>query len=273
MKKLNLQNEVTVRGRDFWGRSAHITFTPAGQPGWFWRTHEKADPVAITPQLASLGKNNIVLRHKRYRLHFYEHIGVLRFLGIDGVIIESTPWPPYHGRSIELWEAVKEQCTADADEIRWHEIKRWCGFKYPEKEGLRYTHIQPKSKQDEKYELCIEIIADYPELGEKRLVVLLPQDIEIVIAALAVYSQGWPPWRYHLSRAASLCGWPHHKKTTWPQKHPPQTTIRYFAMHRLIDLLGALSMISNTELVSGQVLSCRSGHTADVHTIRSVRLK
>lgn len=268
MKALRLQKEVTVTGHDFWGRSAWITFTPAQMPGWFWKTDEKTEPLPITLNLVSHHKNRLVLSARDKQLHIYEHIGVLRFLGIDGVIIKSTSWPPYHGRALELWAALKTQCKESEEEIPWCTIKQSAGWPYPNTKQRRLTFIRPSRHP----ELNIQIVIEYPTLGRRELSVQLPRDREILLQALGAYSQGWPLKRYAVSRLASLLGWPHHTKVTWPQEHPPERTLELFALHRLVDTLGAFSTVSNTQLLAGTIISERSGHKADLRTIQNLEI-
>ncbi len=269
MKKLRLRKEVIITGRDFFGRKAWIKFIPSEDPGWFWRPRAGETPIPITADIVRRGKNHLTLFSRKKTLHIYEHIGVLRFLGIDGVIIEATAWPPYHGRPLELWNAVKECCTKSDEDFLWYTPEKDIGWRYPNAEPPRYTFIRPLKTPG----LRIEILVEYPEIGSKKLLVNIPQNATVLLRAFEVYSQGWPRWRYYASRAASFAGWPHHHKTIWPQKHVPTQTIKFFALHRLVDLLGGLSTISNTKLIAGIVLSERSGHEADIRVAQSIKLK
>lgn len=268
MKTLRLQKAVTIEGSDFWGRKAWIKFIPSDIPGWFWRPDKNIKPIPITSRIAENQKNRITLSFLGHKLHVYEHIGVLRFLGINGVIIESTPWPPYHGRPLELWDALKTQCIDGDTKLAWCTIKRAMVYKYPGTEQKRLTFIRPLARPG----LRIEIVVEYNGLGYKELIVTLPEDKEILLSALSAYSQGWPRWRYALSRAASLCGWPHHNKVVWPQEHTPQKTLEQFALHRLVDVLGDFSLAHHKKLIAGVIISERSGHEADLETVKSLKL-
>ncbi len=266
LKALRLQKEVTINGPDFWGRKAWIKFLPSETPGWFWKIDKKTEPLPITLDIVSYHKNRLALSAHGKQLHIYEHIGILRFLGVDGVVIESTPWPPYHGRALELWVALKGQCKESGEKIPWCTIKQPAGWQYPNIKQKRFTYVRPSHHP----ELNIHIVIEYPALGYRELSVQLPRDREIFLQSLEAYSQGWSLKRYAVSRLASLSGWPHHTKVTWPQEHSKEKTLELFALHRLVDALGAFSTVSGTQLLAGTIISERSGHEGDFKTLKAL---
>lgn len=51
-----------------------------------------------------------------------------------------------------------------------------------------------------------------------------------------------------------------------------ERVLEQFALHRVQDLLGVLSVLCGTGLFAGVVTSRCSGHLADVHAVQAVKL-
>ncbi len=265
MKRLRLKQKVEVTGRDYFGRPASISFTPSETPGWFLE-----GGIPITPDIVNHSTRRMVLQSGCVTLNIFEHIGVLRYLGLDEVTISSTPWPPYITAG-ELWRKLQEHVEAVGE-------MEWVCMNYPkmcigvcDKEGNRST----KMSQGTVGKMQITIRIDYKNLPHSEpLRCSLPSDEgeATLLHSLDVGSQGWPPKLYHLSRVISVFGWPHHKLITWPQEHSPQETVSRFMQHRLVDLLGCLAVACPPgRLLSGNVVSEQSGHKGDIDLIGQIQ--
>ncbi|QQG42387.1 MAG: hypothetical protein HYW15_02645 [Candidatus Giovannonibacteria bacterium] len=258
---IRLGREIVVWGKDYWGRDAWIKFLPTDKKGWFWLYDPRMEPVRITADLLHHKFRRTRLEYHGAKLEVFEHIGVLRWLGLERIIIQSTAWPPYYGRPYELWRHIKIACHSDlGSEMEWITVGR--PIKRETKIG--YTEIQPK----ESPELDISITCHYHGIGTELLELNLPADARMLEIALEACALGWPNWTYHLSRLASKIWWPHHQNITWLRELGADETLRATVLHRLGDLLGALSVVNPIGLLAARVISFYSGHKADVDAVQ-----
>ncbi len=262
MQQIRLKEKVDITGPDFWGRKAKLSFLPTLVHGWHWKTGVE---LIIDPEIATSRLWRTALSYYDRRLNIYEHIGVLRWFGLCNLFIESTPWFPYFGRPLELWRAVNPHCQNDSEEIKWYTIKKSVCWKYPKcRNGQEaFTKIYPHDRP----ELRVRVTISYPGLGTTSLGFCFPNKHQLE-ALCAVYNQGWPKCLYYFSKIASLFGWPHHNSATWVQELGKRNALQLFAEHRVVDLLGDLSLLCRDGLLAAQVISCCSGHEADIEVIR-----
>ncbi|MFA5270454.1 MAG: hypothetical protein WC400_02495, partial [Patescibacteria group bacterium] len=126
-----------------------------------------------------------------------------------------------------------------------------------------YIHFSPSTSPG----LKITIFIAYPGLGEYTL--NWHSEVDTIDSAVAALTQGWPPSRRAVAK--SLSWWPHHDRVTWPQDYEdPKVALRLFALHRLADLLGCLSLISHDRLLAGEISSYGAGHTEDLELIKRI---
>lgn len=266
MQLLALQKSVTIYGEDFFGRPAYIKFHPCEKPGWYWLYKPGREPVPISKEIAFCNLRRITLKYARQSLEIYEHIGVLRWLGLDGVVIESSRFPPYHGRAYELWEALKPLCKPNGEKIKWLKPQN------PEigicSEKKRYVEFGFHGRSD----LDLQIIIDHPKIGRKECFYSLPGNgIKKILSAPTL---GKPACLYYFSKICGLLKiWPHHNCLTWPQAVSNGELLNNIIKHRLADLLGALSLLSNEGLPLGRLVSYCGGHEADINLIKKIRLE
>lgn len=268
MNPLRLAETVQIDGKDIFGCKAWIKFSPTNTPGWFWRPHSQELPIPITADLVSHKSRRLVLRDKAFFFHIYEHVGCLRWTGLDGVILESTPYPPFHGCAADIWEGLEPHCKQDTSrEIAWFTVT------HPIKSNHisdvdRYVIFHPHDAQ-QKPSLRITINVNYPGIGRKKYdYKLKTRSLATVLASTTL---GWPPWLYYLSRiGSSLRVWHHHNRINWPQEHSPEEILERVVLHRMGDLLGALSLVNNEGLLAGHILSNCAGHEADAGLVHAI---
>jgi UDP-3-O-acyl-N-acetylglucosamine deacetylase len=267
MEALRLQKECIVRGKDLFGRPAYIKFIPAQLAGWMFRDNGKGVP--ILPENVEYGRNNLVLA-KGCKLHILEHLMVLKYLGLTNVCIESSSWPPYFGRTQEIWEAIESSCVPSGDDVQWCTTTENVAFYYPKKRAGKHAYTEIRDHDEKKLE--VKIIVDYPGLGCGEINFCFPgNSLKYMFEAR---NQGWPSSRYYVSRFLSLLGWPHHNTAVWPQETPgKEDLIRKFIIHRAADLLGALALLGGDNLFAGRIVSVCSGHQADLEVIKKIQNK
>lgn len=266
MERLVLKEEVLIPGPNFKGYSTSVLLHPVKERGWFW--YAGNDIVPITPELLSRRKNRLTLTHKGHKLHVFEHLGPLRFSGLDSVlIIPESSWLPYDGSAIIFWDACKYKLhpAGTLDYCRAKPLKH----EYKQKnKRLRYD---PFTLGNDRV-LHVNVEVDYRRLGNCKLHTAVSEDRFDEIAYPK--TQGWPPSRRPLAIAAGWCGWPHRHNAIWPQEHSPEETRYLFAAHRRLDLLGALSTVCLPgHTLSGQVSSYRAGHKEDVKFVQGLQVE
>lgn len=267
MNQIQLNSEVYVNGPDLFGRKAQISFHPLNPSftGWWWRENQHAPSLLVNPGIINLKSRRTQLFSGNNKLEVYEHIGALRWFGLCDVLIESTPWPPYHGRFLELWQAIKPYCQeVDSREISWYTLEKKVKWVYPEpRNGLTaFTEICPNDRK----ELKISLISSYPGLKTSEINLVFPNK-DLLEELSAVCSQGWPPILYYLLKIPSFFRWPHYNNIVWAQQQGKESASIKFAHHRVVDLLGLLSILCRDGLLSANVTSVCSGHKADIGAI------
>jgi hypothetical protein len=255
MKRLILKKTVSVEGADYFGRPSFIEFSPTDRQGWYWQPRPGSTLLPITAKLASDKPRRLVLVDGSERLEVWEHVGSLRFLGLDGIVVRASTHLPYFGRPHELWQQLKPWCEPDGSNLPWHKIAD-VGY---QKNGNSHVQICPGNSG-----LKIEVDIDYAGLGSKCLCFRLPDDdLEQIFKAHTII---YPIWLYWPARL-----WLHRDKVNWPQNMAIDDLLAEVARHRLGDLLGALSLSVHTGLPAGRVYSYRAGHKLDLDLVKSLR--
>lgn len=261
MDLLELIQPVVVSGRDIFGRKSQITFAPYDFPGWHWKCGNEVVP--INSSIALCNSRRITLVYKEFRLEIYEHIGALRWTGLDGIIIESPKFPPYHGRTKELWDALKPFCQKTGNQGVWVKPLEGC-LVIGADDASRKVSFEPLDGK-----LIISVILKIKKLGERVEEYELPMLLEEIFEA---HSLGWPPYLYYVSKLAKAFGWPHHENVGWVQKNTADILLEKICRHRLVDLLGALSLVTHEHFLSGRVVSYKGGHAIDLGMINRMIL-
>lgn len=261
--KRKLISEIKVSGLDIFGRDSEITFSPALLDGWFWNLGDFIVPINYLLIKGRLRRLSLEIDRRR-ELEIYEHIGVLRWTGLNGVVINSKRFPPYFGRASEMWEVLKRSAVPLDAEVSWVTVKREIkvGSSY------RYLQILPQSKGRQPG-LNIRVYINFPKLGSWTCETHLPMALALE-DCLRARTLGWPQWLYHFSLLAPNFIWHHHKKVVWPQDYSTSEILNEIAMHRLADLLGALSLVSSRHLLAGEVISYCSGHELDILALKQI---
>lgn len=264
MNLKKLANPVIISNPDLFGRNAKISFFPVNQKGWHWQCDPNEPPVSISADLLSFKRRRLVLAHEKYELNIFEHIGVLRWAGLDGIKICSTKWPPYDGRSWESYQLLHRAFKETDEPVKWCTLDHTVMCSFPGVES-RFTKVIP----DCEGALKLHIISEYEGIGMKEILIRFPASSSTLEKILKAFAPGWPSKLFYLEWLASKFGWPHLRKSLWPNcGKAKEEIIEQFAYHRALDLLGALSLIHPTRMLSGTVISYCSGHWADVQLIK-----
>lgn len=261
-----LSSPVVYTGRDYFGRNSSLTLEGGRKDGnWTW------NGLHIDQSLAGCDTRRITLAEGKDRLTVYEHIGALRFGGLAGVRLTGDPWPPYHARGHELWQLVKakkqEDTRYDCTFYGLYGVHRPVRWTYPSNRGPggkpAFTEILPAMEPV----LKIEVVIDYKGLGRYENTFTLPDPALFDRLCLA-RAQGWPSSYRKITSVARLLGWPHQDKVCWPGSDTNEKIIEEFALHRVFDLLGGLSLLCRDGFFVGHVRSHYAGHLSDVMAVK-----
>jgi len=264
-KKL-LRNSVAINGRDFWGRGAEIKFSPYAASGWYWQAKKSQRPIKISAQIMRAQFRRIRLEFAGSVLETFEHVGSLRWLGLEGVLIESTPWPPHFGSPLELWDWLKG-ALIPSGYIEWkelHDRSSSLGFSADGYTVINANRSFPDAEREAR--LQVNVFCDYPGLKPEQLVFELPRDDRALEKVFEAYVIGWPRWTYWASKLATFLGWPHHGRVMWIQEHG-KATLNLALKHRLADILGVLAFAHPDGLIAARVFSNKGGHKSDINAV------
>lgn len=267
MHPLRLREKVTIRHPSFSGMSGGITFRPIDDTRWWLRT-KNGGRVEIAPDLMThFGQQLTVKASDGTKCDIYEHIGVLRFFGLVGVEIEILGRPPYYGRSIELWQALELHCETDTGTVLpLYTVERTMRWEYPKLRGggKAFVELSPATKPY----LTVAAFGDFPGIGSERRDFRFP-DRQALAEVCTGYPAGLPRYRYAVGRALRyLTGWPHLDSVAWPQRMKSTDFVRSVVNHRVLDALGAFSLLCADGMLVGHLVQQRAGHEADVEVIR-----
>ncbi len=271
-KFLKEGTDVSVHGKSYRGFPSEVRFSASSRTGWFWQPRGECSALPVAVSLARYYRpfGFLYLRHGFGRaLPVWEHIGVLAFTGLTGVVVRSSWHPPHFGRVSEFWEALKPHLVETAADATWCRPERRVSWRYPNRDG--YTEFAPHPDPCER-SLIVRIVSDYRGIGKLEREFVFPRDVELLLEAFTIYSPAYPAtWKWPIAKLAARLGWPHLHKMVWPHLQSNEATIVLYFYHRLVDLLGAFSLASHTHLPSGILTSVRAGLEADLRVLQMAR--
>lgn len=268
MQRLILQKPVTVRGYGATGlTSASITFSPmdGDQRGWFVRSSTgEVFPVEAS-KLSILPFRRVGIGTGKCSIAIWEHIGSLIAMGIDGVLVDSTLDPPFWGRTIELWHALRPHCipSRDPEELDWFTVSRplvICDPCNPHRE----VRFEPECNRDNP-SLLLDVSIDYKGIGSSRWEGRLGCDE--LSAIYSAYTQGIKP---PLPRWFLKIFWRHYNKVSWPASSSQDSSLQEWTFHRVNDALGVLMSIRSDIQLAGRFVSICGGHKLDIQLAKNI---
>jgi len=260
MDRFILTKSVVIRGHDFWGRTTAVRIEPTSSRGWYWQVN--GTDVHINPSMLASRRNRIALMHDKRELHVFEHLGALRFAGLDNVrLITDNAWLPYDGSAGLFWSACQPYIRRDGLSRLYTASQRVSVARY-QGHGERSVTYEPGPSRT----LEVRVYINYPELGELDRTWTFPR---VSFGEIGyTKTQGWPRWRRPFAKVASRLGWPHERAVIWPQEHSAEHTLELFARHRALDIVGALSVLCPAGgVLVGKVSSHCAGHADDINLI------
>ncbi len=248
-----------IKGRNPFGGEAWIKFEPMpnGERGIFWKIPTSKNTFKYVPidyRIAKISKlHNIFLQYGNKKLFIYEHIGALRFTGLDSLAISASTWPPYL-TSGSMLKKIMEHAVATDNEIPYLSLVNSYGPLSRRENGL-YKFVEIRPTEYGVTELNVSI--DYKKLsvkGKKRETVT----DELINEIFSVGPQGVSNILKFISRLFNL---EYHKNVVWPDEEKDLNELRRkFLAHTMVDRLGEISLFSHYMLPSCEIKTQCAGH-------------
>jgi hypothetical protein len=261
MKQIILKEPVTpILGKNPFGGEAWIMFEPMpnGERGIFWKipTSKKNTYkyIPIDYRIAKISKlHNIYLQYGKKKLFIYEHIGALRFTGLDSIAISASTWPPYL-TSGTMFEKIMEHAEITNNEVPYLSFINSYGPLSLRENGLyKFVEIRPANHEVTKLNVSI----DYKKLSVKGRARRTVTD-ELIAEIFPVGPQGISNLFKFISRLFNL---EYHKIVVWPDEEiSPDELQRKFLSHTMVDRLGEISLFSHYMLPSCEIKTQCAGH-------------
>jgi hypothetical protein len=266
MKRKILLNSGTFTERDVFGRKTSISFHPAGKPGWYLRYGNSVIPIDY--KIAFSQGSYIQLRcNTLTMLNIYEHIGVLRWLGYDGVEIEmhDNKWPPYGGAVLYL-EFFSKELWFENDGST---VERIAPQRHAE--SFRFNTLDSSAKisftTDEK--LHLNVVSHWkglPPYSSRFLFEELSPSVQSEI--WTARPQGYPHYQKRIAQFVSKIGWPNKDRISWKGEQDNKMVSREWFFHAVQDTLGALSLCDPVALPTLSYHRVKGGHFVDLDVIK-----
>ncbi len=264
-----LTKEVRVSGPNFLGFKSEIAFVPMDKPGWYFLVKDKngteqAIPIDYKIALSKFG--TIQIKYENHEMDTYEHLGVLRFLGIDGVGIRKlskSKWIPYLGGADAFYKQLSDYLKITGELIPRIEPKMQSEWQYPGKN--RFVQIIPSIY------LRLKVSAQWEPFPRHYDSIQINEGSRdfLIEKVLPAKPQGYPSKRYHAAKIASFFGWPNFNNITWPKDLSPQEFSYQCWLHRVQDQLGGLSLVDHMSLPTGMCMySYDAGHKGDLEALK-----
>lgn len=260
MKRLILTKPIIIQGLDYWGRNSFIEFHPYGKNGWYWDTGNGIVPISY--EIVERKTRRMTLCANGRQLNVYEHIGVLKFLGIDNILIKSSKWPPYDGSAWIYYEAIRPNLKEEGL-VSWVKIVGYTN-ESRERNSLETCNELIESKSTKSYGLLVEVKAGWKPLKTLRKSLVIFDGENPLLEVLKIKAQGYPFYLSYFNFIASILGLPVKNNITWLQNNGPEETATLFLQHRILDLLGTMSLFDCKSLPSGKIVSEFGDHEIDL---------
>ncbi len=270
-KILQLVRPVLVEGLSLFAPGgAKVNFFPPKQGREFeWTYVSPFEVTQINTENVCARTQNLSVVHAGHTMaHVLEHLLPLKFFGLQGLGFSSTHCLPYFGNGLPFVDQVLQATREISVDLPVYTVSRECAWFYPKERAGRKAFTALFPRKDDK--IVMHITIDYPGLGFLTKTYTLPDD-ELLRWLSSVCAQGWPKWRYGVSKVLSKVGlWKHHDSVEWPQYHESEKSVVLdrFVDHRALDLLGSLALLVNGCRLSVDVISVCSGHIADLNACR-----
>jgi hypothetical protein len=268
-----LQEGITLLGRNIWGRQSEITFRPNDESvdeekrlHWHWAPTLRHKPIPLSPAIAEYFMRQVQLTYGWRSLNCWEHLGALRYLFPCGITVIGEGWPPFHGGLHPYRERLLERSKP----LRLHPVM------YTVKETVGH----PTGTHDTCQNLCriraldepypsFSIEMDYPGYVDggfgRNVSVALSLD-EMFRARILGHSK----FNFHrnLAAFASMWGWPHFSRINWTGYDPDRSVSQEAVLDRAMQLLGLMSLLGGNGLFVADVQWKYSGLKADLEVIK-----
>jgi UDP-3-O-acyl-N-acetylglucosamine deacetylase len=266
-----LTEAVDITGLDFLGRNAAVRLEPSGKPGWYIRAGGR--DVLIAAQHLHYRFRRVVLCGGSLPAHFMlqvvEHLLALRWFVDEVRIVPRTSWLPYGDSSAlifwqELTKAGRMRPDGHLTGVTIHGV-----HSEGQRKKLRDPVLYVAGVASGSDSVVIDVKIDYP-IGVDSYRLKLPTSTAGAEEIIRARAPGWPRWWYGAATVFQhTIGWPHRDSISWPDRHRPDLTLREWARHRALDVLGTFGAALRPEtMLIVNILSDCAGHRPDVAVLK-----
>ena len=271
MQSLTLREPVVVDGYGFLGQRTGIRLAPRNQRGWCVRTmHPLLGTYDHEISVAQIRNGAHCLSVAGgawggWRLDIVEHLLALRSgMHVDGIVIcFPTHGIPYTGHAENFVRAAKP-LLEEGPQLSAYTTTRTIPRTYTE-DRAGYVEFDPATRGG----LVVHVSVDYKKLGGYREFVW--DSSKDSFEAIASSRGELRPSLRLVRRAAVEFGWPHKGAFVDARTTPGPQFLREVLEHRVIDALGALSVVTpgGGHLI-GRYRCHRAGHGPDTLLVRAI---
>ncbi len=265
IKQKLLSRSVTITGKNFLNKRSAITFAPYSKLGWWWKVGDEIIP--IDWRIARYKKGRVQLFYKGHVLNVWEHIGILRFLGIDCVLISADTWPPYY-TALEYFTELSPYLYGTEAILPVVRFPQKGEYASANKLGS-YVVLAPQPLPD----LRLEVVSQWEDLPENKQSILFSKLYETakILEVLSAKPQGLSKRKVPAKVLSTLGIWGHMRTVSWKSDFPSKEVAAiHWGYHRMQDFLGELSLVSHTALPIGAATSYMAGHRETLSAINNV---
>ncbi|MFZ2072624.1 MAG: hypothetical protein WA101_01735 [Minisyncoccia bacterium] len=276
MNRRILTRDVTVPGPNFFGTKSSITFVPVEEPGWFLLVGEgeKLQKIPIDHRIASYCSGRIKISFNSTEINIWEHIGALRFLGIDGIGVKvpvGSKWPPYLGGAAAYYKELVPYIKTIDEKIPEIKIRGCSSWRDLSKIERIVFIAETANGSMQNRSLILDVSAQWKPFPEDHIWLNVGEESRdfLINEVFQSKPQGYPLSRYYAAKTASFFGWPNMKYISWANDFKsPEEFAHQCCLHRVQDFLGGLSLASHFALPKGSAYSLNGGHKGDLRVVK-----
>ncbi len=266
-----LKQKVSITGTNFLGKESTIVFSPVNVKGWYLKAIDKKNNqmyrVPIDYKIASCKTGRISITKYNSEITCWEHIGPLRYAGIDSIEIylEKGSWPPYFTTK-ELYDQLLPYLIETNEKIHFAKTL-YNTEKYHNKNKKVFTKI------NKSHSFSLTVRAGWPGLKEKQETFIFDDNFQKILLEkiFPARPQGYPHYRYYFAKVIKKLGWKNFYKVSWLKEtnNIEKTSDEWF-YHRVLDNLGALSLGHHKFLLSIHGITHFAGHKIDMGAMEKI---
>ncbi len=273
MQRLRLTRNVMIWGTTFFGKPAHVMLEPTDESTkkHGWQLSFEGKTVPITFEHLHLVGGELALRVEGMTLKYVTHLLALRYLiGLDAVTVHIKGELPMCGSAQLFLDKVSdslEEC-GEMEPVLLPAVlvgeKNISIRITPDTRPLFVSsYVEQRGVGDKRWNFFLQNFFSADE-GKKAV-------HDIATARMPGQSRLFTLARGYSTLPPSKWQWPHFHEFVWQQEKTVGQFLEEVARHRILDLLGALSVITAPGTIfCGRVLASNTTSETDLSLVKRV---